>query len=220
MLEEVDAGVEWRVRRLRWRWEGKRRVFRGTGAYPMGFETFTISFAELLIQILEIQPVGDRVVGIGRILTRGKAAEPSPSLPFGVVMEFKTKANRTSRSYLDPRENSKLLGSGEEPDERQLLACFLKPRLRRVASSASSSRLLVPLPSSRSGSARRGLFTRREDQRVEDPQRAALEGVRRQLAPLPGPSFAPDGSNSSGSPSASGSRGDVGVHPKDGQREH
>ena len=112
MLEEVDAGVEWRPA-APVALGGEATVYQGHRGIPNGIRDLHDSFAELLIEISEIQPVGERVVGIGRILTRGKGSGAESWSPFGAVMEFKNGKATQIRSYLDPREALEAAGLRE-----------------------------------------------------------------------------------------------------------
>ena len=111
MLEELDAGV--------WRpaapvaLGGEATVYRGHVGVPDGIRDLHESFAELQIEISEIQQVGDRIVGIGRIRTRGKGSGVESWSPFGAVMEFKNGKATQIRSYLDPREALEAAGLPE-----------------------------------------------------------------------------------------------------------
>jgi ketosteroid isomerase-like protein len=103
MIEEVDAGVEWRPA-APVALGGEATVYRGHEGIPDGIRDLHDSFAELQIEISEIQQIDDRVVGIGRIRTRGKKSGVESWSPFGAVMEFKNGKATQIRSYLDPRE--------------------------------------------------------------------------------------------------------------------
>jgi ketosteroid isomerase-like protein len=103
MLEQVDAGVEWRPAAPA-ALGGEATVYRGHAGISAGLQDLHDSFAELQIEISEIQRVGDQVVGIGRIRTRGKGSGVESWSPFGAVMEFKNGNATQIRSYLDPRE--------------------------------------------------------------------------------------------------------------------
>jgi ketosteroid isomerase-like protein len=103
MLEEVDAGVEWRPA-APVALGGEATVYQGHAGIPAGIRDLHDSFAELQIEISEVQQIGDRVVGIGRIRTRGKGSGVESWSPFGAVMEFRCGKATQIRSYLDPRE--------------------------------------------------------------------------------------------------------------------
>jgi ketosteroid isomerase-like protein len=112
MLEEVDAGVEWRPA-APVALGGEATVYRGHAGIPDGIRDLHDSFAELRIEISEIQQVGDLAVGIGRIRTRGKESGVESWSPFAAVMEFKNGKATQIRSYLDPREALEAAGLRE-----------------------------------------------------------------------------------------------------------
>ena len=112
MLKEVDTRVEWRPA-ASVALGGEATVYRGHAGIPDGIRDLHDSFAELQIEISEIQQVGDRVVGIGRIRTRGEGSGVESWSPFGAVMEFKNGNATQIRSYLDAREALEAVGLSE-----------------------------------------------------------------------------------------------------------
>lgn len=103
MLVEVDPAVEWRPA-MPVALEGQATVYRGHTGIPDAIRELHDSFAELQIEISDIQQVGDRVVGIGSIRTRGNESGVESWSPFGALMEFKHGKATQIRSYLDPQE--------------------------------------------------------------------------------------------------------------------
>jgi ketosteroid isomerase-like protein len=114
LLEEVDAGVQWRPA-APVALGGEATVYRGHAGIPAAIRDLHDSFAELWIEISEIQQVGDRVVGIGRIRTRGKGSGVESWSPFGAVMEFRNGKATQIRSYLDPEAALDAVGLSEQP---------------------------------------------------------------------------------------------------------
>jgi ketosteroid isomerase-like protein len=110
ILEEVDAGVQWRPA-APVALGGEATVYRGHAGIPAGIRDLHDSFAELQIEISEIRQVRGRVVGIGRIRTRGKESGLEAWSPFGAVMEFRDGKATQIRSYLDPREALEAAGA-------------------------------------------------------------------------------------------------------------
>ena len=92
---------------------GAATVYRGHAGIPDGIRDLHDSFAELQIEISEIQQVGDRAVGIGRIRTRGKGSGVESWSAFRAVMEFKNGKATQIRSYLDPQEAVEAAGLRE-----------------------------------------------------------------------------------------------------------
>lgn len=103
MVGEVDAGVEWRPA-ASVALGGEATRYRGHAGIPDGLRDLHDSFAELEIEMSEVAQIGDRVLGTGRIRTRGKESGVESWSPFGAVAEFKDGKMSQIRSYLDPRE--------------------------------------------------------------------------------------------------------------------
>ena len=112
IIEVVDSAVEWRPA-APVALGGEATVYRGHAGVSDGLRGLHASFAELQIEISELQEVGDRVVGIGRIRTRGKGSGAEFETPFGAVMEFKGRKATQIRSYLDPTAALKAAGLSE-----------------------------------------------------------------------------------------------------------
>jgi ketosteroid isomerase-like protein len=96
----VDAGVEWRPAApvaLR----GEATAYRGHAGISEGLRDLHDSFADLQIEVSEFREVGDRVLGTGRIRTRGKGSGAEFDSVFGAVIEFEDGKATQIRSYLD-----------------------------------------------------------------------------------------------------------------------
>jgi ketosteroid isomerase-like protein len=100
MVEVVDAGVEWRPA-APVALGGEAVVYRGHPGISEGLRDLRDSFAELQLEISEFQEVGDRVVGTGRVHTRGRESGAEFDSAFGAVIEFKNGKATQIRSYLD-----------------------------------------------------------------------------------------------------------------------
>jgi ketosteroid isomerase-like protein len=100
IVEVVDAGVEWRPA-APVALGGEATVYRGHPGIFEGLRDLHDSFAELQIEVSEFQEVGDRVLGTGRIRTRGKESGAEFDSVFGAVIEFKNGKATQIRSYLD-----------------------------------------------------------------------------------------------------------------------
>ena len=112
IVEVVDAAVEWRPA-APVALGGEATVYRGHAGVSDGLRDLHGSFAELQIEISELQEAGDRVVGTGRIRTRGKESGADFETPFGAVMEFSGGKATQIRSYLDPKEALEAAGLSE-----------------------------------------------------------------------------------------------------------
>ena len=100
IVEVVDAGVKWRPA-APVALGGETTVYRGHSGISEGLRDLHDSFAELQIDLSEFQEVGDRVLGTGRIRTRGKGSGAEFDSAFGAVFEFKNGKATQIRSYLD-----------------------------------------------------------------------------------------------------------------------
>jgi ketosteroid isomerase-like protein len=112
IVEVVDSSVEWRPA-APVALGGEATVYRGLAGVADGLRDLHGSFAELQIEISELQEVGDRIVGTGRIRTRGQGSGAEFETPFGAVMEFLDGKATQIRSYLDPREALEAAGLSE-----------------------------------------------------------------------------------------------------------
>jgi ketosteroid isomerase-like protein len=112
IVEVVDSAVEWRPA-APVALGGEATVYRGHTGVSDGLRDLHGSFAELQIEISELQEVGDRIVGTGSIRTRGKGSGAEFETPFGAVMEFRSGKATLIRSYLDPEEALEAAGLSE-----------------------------------------------------------------------------------------------------------
>ena len=71
------------------------------------------ALAEIHLGYSEIRDLGDRIVGIGHIRTRGRQSGVVTEIAFGTVTDMKNgKANRIW-TYLDPQEALEAAGLSE-----------------------------------------------------------------------------------------------------------
>ena len=108
----MDAGVEWRPA-APVALGGEATVYRGHLGISEGLRDLHDSFGELQIEVSEFQEVGDRVLGTGRIRTRGKESGAEFDSVFGAVIEFKNGKATQIRSYLDLGEALEAAGLRE-----------------------------------------------------------------------------------------------------------
>jgi len=112
LLEELDPEVEWHPGVLI-PFEGEARVYRGhEGVREMMGDVFE-ALAEIYTEYSVIRDLGDRIVAIGRIRTRGRESGAETESPFGSVTDLRNgKAIRVS-TYLDPKEALEAAGLSE-----------------------------------------------------------------------------------------------------------
>jgi ketosteroid isomerase-like protein len=89
--------------------EGDETVLRGTVELRRFWDEWH-SVWNLTIDVSEIRDLGDTVVALGRIRTRGKASGIDLEGPVAYVFEFDGGLARKVRAYLDQRQASKRLG--------------------------------------------------------------------------------------------------------------
>ena len=59
---------------------------------------------EIHVEFSEVRDLGDQVLGVGRIRTRGKASGVVTEAPLGYVADFRGGKVTRVRTYLDARE--------------------------------------------------------------------------------------------------------------------
>jgi ketosteroid isomerase-like protein len=103
LLEVLDPSVEWHSA-LHALMGGEQTVFRGHVGVRKLLRDLNESFAEVHLEIAEIRDLGDRLVAIGHIRTRGKASGAETVTPLAQVTEIKNGKFISVRNYLDPKE--------------------------------------------------------------------------------------------------------------------
>jgi ketosteroid isomerase-like protein len=103
MLETLDPEIEWQPALLM-SLEGKATVYRGHEGIREFFRDLDEVLDEVHAEYSEIRDFGDRIVGIGRIRTRGKGSGAETESPLGSVSDLKNGKAIRVRTYLDPQE--------------------------------------------------------------------------------------------------------------------
>ena len=103
MLEELDADVEWQSAILG-SLGGEATVHRGHDGVREMLGDLCEAFSEFQVDFSEIRDLGDRIVAIGRWITRGEESGIETTPPLASVVEFKNGKAIRVRSYLDPKE--------------------------------------------------------------------------------------------------------------------
>ena len=112
LLEELDPEVEWHSA-LHALMGGEQTVFRGHDGVREMMRDLNDAFDEIHIEISEIRDLGDRLVAIGRIRTRGKASGAQTETPFALVTEIRNGKTIFLRGYLDHKQALETLGLSE-----------------------------------------------------------------------------------------------------------
>jgi ketosteroid isomerase-like protein len=85
-------------------------VYRGRAAIRQGFRDLFDALAETHIDYPDTRDLGDRVVAIGRIRTRGKGSGAVTESVHAAVVDFRDGKGIRVRAYLDPSEALKAAG--------------------------------------------------------------------------------------------------------------
>jgi putative acetyltransferase len=101
MIEHLDPAVEWRSAILS-PIRGQTAVVHGHRGVPRMFQDFYETFSESGVDLSEVRDLGDRVVAIGRIRTRGKESGAETETPWSCVADFKDGRAVRMRTYLEP----------------------------------------------------------------------------------------------------------------------
>ena len=101
MIELLDPAVEWHSAILG-PMRGQTSVVRGQGGVPTMFQDFYDAFSESGVELSEVRDLGDRVVAIGCIRTRGKVSGAETEAPWSCVADFKDGRAIRVRTYLEP----------------------------------------------------------------------------------------------------------------------
>ena len=112
VLEELDPDVEWRPA-LPVVLAGDTTVYRGHDGVRRLLDDLYEVLDEIEIEYSEVRDLGDRVVGIGRMRTRGKGSGAVTESPFGSVSWVKDGRGVDIRGFLDPDEAMEAAGVEE-----------------------------------------------------------------------------------------------------------
>jgi ketosteroid isomerase-like protein len=103
LLAELDADVEWQSAVLG-SLGGEATVHRGHDGVREMLRDLYEAFSEFRVEFSEIRDLGDRVVAIGRWVTRGEESGVETTPPLASVVDFENGKAIRVRSYLDPNE--------------------------------------------------------------------------------------------------------------------
>ena len=111
-MKGLDPEVEWHSALLI-PFGGEGTVSRGHEGVREVLREVYEALAEIHLEYSEIRDLGDRIVGIGQIRTRGKQSSVVTEIAFGTVTDMKN--GRASRiwTYLDPQEALEAAGLSE-----------------------------------------------------------------------------------------------------------
>ena len=103
LIADADPGIEWYPAILG-KLSGKDTVHRGHDGLRQLMIDIDDTLAEIHVEFSEVRDLGDQVLGVGRIRTRGKASGVVTEAPLGYVADFRGGKVTRVRTYLDARE--------------------------------------------------------------------------------------------------------------------
>jgi len=103
LLEELDADVEWHSAVLS-SLGGEETVHRGHDGVREMLRDLYEAFSEFQVEFSDIRDHGDRIVAIGRWITRGEESGAEVTPPLASVVDFRNGKAIRVRSYLDPED--------------------------------------------------------------------------------------------------------------------
>jgi ketosteroid isomerase-like protein len=110
-LQSAHPEIEWSSEIVR-RVEGSETVYRGPAEMRRYWDEWH-SVWEVMIDISEIRDLGDTVVALASIRTRGEASGIDLERPVAYVFEFDGGLARKVRAYLDPHQALEAVGLSE-----------------------------------------------------------------------------------------------------------
>lgn len=112
LLEELDPEVEWHSALLI-PFGGEATVSRGHDGVREVLGEVYEALAEIHLDYSDIRDLGERIVGIGRIRTRGNLSGAVTEMEFGTVTDMKDGKGIRIWTYLDPQEALEAAGLEE-----------------------------------------------------------------------------------------------------------
>jgi ketosteroid isomerase-like protein len=112
LLEGLDLNVEWHPASST-PWAGAGVVYRGHADVREWFESVEEAFSGVRTEFPEIRDLGDRIVAIGKILTRGGASGAKTESPLAYIVEYENEKATRVWSYLDPGQALDAAGLSE-----------------------------------------------------------------------------------------------------------
>jgi ketosteroid isomerase-like protein len=112
LLEELDPEVQWHPA-LEVLLGGDATMHRGHEGVRELLRETDEALGVIHVEFAKIHDLGDRIVAIGRLRTRGKKSGAETDSPVGMVGKFKDGKAIQVRTYLDPREALEAAGLRE-----------------------------------------------------------------------------------------------------------
>jgi ketosteroid isomerase-like protein len=111
-LAELDPEVEWQSALPTLLTTGGG-VYRGHEGLREMLRELDDALDELTVEYSEIRDLGDRVLAIGRLHTRGNLSGVATESPFALLSDFKDGKTTRVRTFLDPNEALEAAGLSE-----------------------------------------------------------------------------------------------------------
>jgi ketosteroid isomerase-like protein len=112
LLGGLDPDVEWHPASST-PWAGGATVYQGHDDVRQWFEDVEEVFPEVHSEFSEVRDLGDRIVAIGKIRTRGDASGAETESPIAYIIEYENGKAMRVWSYLDPRQALESVGLSE-----------------------------------------------------------------------------------------------------------
>ena len=112
LLKELDPEVEWHSA-LMIPFGGEATVSRGHDGVRELMDEVQEDLAEVHLDYSDTRDLGDRVLGIGRLRTRGKQSGAVTEMDIGTVTDLKNERATRIWTYLDPQEALEAVGLSE-----------------------------------------------------------------------------------------------------------
>ena len=112
LVADAHPDIEWRPAILM-KLSGKDTVYRGHDGVRQLMRDIDDTLAEIHVEFPEVRDLGDQVLAVGRIQTRGKASGIATEAPVGYVADFRDGKFVRVRTYLNPGEALEAAGLEE-----------------------------------------------------------------------------------------------------------
>jgi ketosteroid isomerase-like protein len=112
LLEGLDPDVEWHPASST-PWAGGAAVYRGREDVRQWFKSVEEVFTEMRSEFPQIWDLGDRIVAIGKVQTRGEASGVETESPLAYIIEYENAKATRVWSYLDHDEALEAAGLSE-----------------------------------------------------------------------------------------------------------
>jgi ketosteroid isomerase-like protein len=112
LLTDFDPDVEWHSALLI-PFGGEATVGRGHEGVREVLDELYEALAEIHVEFSEVRDLGERIVGLGSIRTKGKQSRVVTEMPMGTVTDMRNGKAIRVRTYLDHNEALEAAGLSE-----------------------------------------------------------------------------------------------------------